>query len=126
MVAAQDIVREAQKSGLFLTATPSGSIKARGPSEVLERLRPLLKEHKAEILDAIRREMDTKDGHVHQCPSSTPPEMSINVHRPKVSMPVHEAREKDAPEKKLVERFIVMRNIVRDEERIISLGEWPG
>jgi hypothetical protein len=49
-MSAAALVRQAHDDGLELTATPAGNIKVRGPREAVARWRPVLIEHKPEII----------------------------------------------------------------------------
>ena len=52
------IIRKAQADGVRLALSPSGSIKAVGNGEAVNRWLPIIREHKAELLDELRAAND--------------------------------------------------------------------
>ena len=48
------IIREAQADGVSLTLSPAGTIKANGDSAAVNRWLALIREHKAEIVEALK------------------------------------------------------------------------
>ncbi len=52
------IIKQAQADGVMLALSPPGSIKAVGTGEAVNRWLPILREHKAELLDALRAAND--------------------------------------------------------------------
>jgi hypothetical protein len=50
---AETIIREAQADGVALALTPTGTIKTAGKPEAVDRWRETLREHKAELIDAL-------------------------------------------------------------------------
>jgi hypothetical protein len=54
-VSAAALVRQAHDDGLELTATPAGNLKVRGPREAVARWRPVLIEHKPEIITELAK-----------------------------------------------------------------------
>ncbi len=50
------IIEAATAEGLVVGLAPSGSLKAVGEQEVVDRWRPLLKQHKVEIINLLSRE----------------------------------------------------------------------
>lgn len=51
----ESIIREAQADGLSLALTSSGTIKATGEDEAINRWLPEIREHKAEIIQALQK-----------------------------------------------------------------------
>ena len=64
------IIEAATAEGLVVDLSPTGSLKATGEQVVVERWRPLLKQHKAEIINLL----SVKPGGVEQAtrPSTCP------------------------------------------------------
>ena len=54
-MSAAALVRQANDDGLELTATPAGNIKVRGPRDAVARWRPVLIEHKPEIIRELAK-----------------------------------------------------------------------
>lgn len=48
------IIQQAQADGVMLALSPAGTIKAVGNGEAVNRWLPVIREHKAELLDALR------------------------------------------------------------------------
>ena len=48
------IIQKVTEDGVTLTATPSGSIKARGDSDAVSRWLPIIQQHKPNILAALQ------------------------------------------------------------------------
>lgn len=55
------IIREAQAGGVRLTLSSSGSIKASGERAAVARWQPVIREHKAQIVDALKTAPTAKD-----------------------------------------------------------------
>ena len=53
---AAEIIRAVKAEGVVVALSPSGSIKAVGNESVLNRWRPALKDHKAEIIQLLKKE----------------------------------------------------------------------
>jgi len=53
---AAGIIQAAKAEGLIVTLSPGGSIKAIGEQSAVNRWRPTLKEHKAEIINLLTRQ----------------------------------------------------------------------
>ncbi len=51
------IIRQAQADGVKLALSPSGTIKAVGNGEAVNRWLPVIREHKAELVDELRAVM---------------------------------------------------------------------
>lgn len=50
---AAEIIKAATAEGLVINLSPGGSLKAIGEQDVVDRWRPLLKQHKAEIINLL-------------------------------------------------------------------------
>ena len=48
------IIQKAQADGVLLALSPAGTIKAAGNGEAVNRWLPVIREHKAELLDMLR------------------------------------------------------------------------
>lgn len=48
------IIKQAHADGVMLALSPTGSIKAIGRKQSVTRWLPVIREHKAELLDALR------------------------------------------------------------------------
>lgn len=110
MAAAAEIIQEAQKSGLFLTATETGSIKARGPSDVLARFKPVLAAHKGEIIAVLSGQNPKRPQTSADCPQVSAPRMEWWI----------------APVEGWREGFLVIQNIVRQDETVIRFRSGDG
>ncbi len=53
------IIRQAQAEGVKLALSPAGTIKAAGNGEAVNRWLPIIREHKAELLEELRAANDT-------------------------------------------------------------------
>ena len=49
------LIREVQADGVRLALSPAGTIKATGDGAAVNRWRDVIREHKAEIVDALRQ-----------------------------------------------------------------------
>ncbi|HLF97645.1 MAG TPA: hypothetical protein VI457_10915 [Methylococcaceae bacterium] len=56
MSAVAELIRQAEGEGVAITATPRGTLKVRGNQDAIERLVPVLRQHKAAILAELQRE----------------------------------------------------------------------
>ena len=52
------IIQKAQADGVTLVLSPSGTIKAAGDREAVNRWLPIIREHKAELLNELRTASD--------------------------------------------------------------------
>ena len=52
------IIQQAQADGVVLALSPAGTIKAVGTGEAVNRWLPIIREHKAELLDELRAAND--------------------------------------------------------------------
>lgn len=52
------IIKQAQADGVMLALSPTGTIKAVGNGEAVNRWLPVIREHKAELLDELRAAND--------------------------------------------------------------------
>ena len=55
------IIKQAQADGVKLALSPSGSIKAVGNGEAVNRWLPVIRERKAELLDELRAAMIARE-----------------------------------------------------------------
>lgn len=107
---AAKIIQEAQKSGLFLTATETGTIKARGPSDVLARFKPAIATYKGEILAVLSGQTPKRPQTSAPCPQVSAPRLDWWT----------------APVEGWREGFLVIRNIVRQDETVIRFRSGDG
>jgi hypothetical protein len=63
-----DIIAAARREGLRLSLTPSHTILAGGPREVVARWEPELRQHKPALIEALAQGTVSTDGpEVHRC-----------------------------------------------------------
>jgi len=58
---ATGIIREAQADGVVLALSPTGSLLAVGDGEAVRRWLPTIREHKSELLEALRKTPEERE-----------------------------------------------------------------
>ncbi len=60
-MSATAIIRQAQADGVVLALSPTGSLLAVGEREAVRRWLPTIREHKTELLEALRRTPEERE-----------------------------------------------------------------